>query len=246
MADVVIEGFDGVCICFALAREAEPFRRAWRRTRRIETAPFPSWRASIRKHQHLLILAPGVGRDRINPALDWLFARCQPRLIISAGFAGGLHESLRIGDVIMPGTIADESGDEWATCWGDPRIRLLGTNRLLAEPIEKRGMSKLFGAVAVDMESATIARRCQAAGIPVAALRSISDTVNMALSPRLLGLLAGGEVAPLKVAWNCVRSPRLIPECLRLAKHTHLAARNLARALVTQLNAHELVGAAGS
>ncbi len=125
--------------------------------------------------------------------------------------------------------MADSTGSEWLAQLGDPKTRLFCADHLVASREEKREIARQFGAVAVDMESATIARRCHAAGISFAAVRAISDTVHDALSPRLTQLLSGGEVSPWRVAWNCLRYPQLIPECIRLAKHTNLAARNLTR-----------------
>ncbi len=51
------------------------------------------------------------------------------------------------------------------------------------------------------------------------------------LSPRLASLLDGGRVAPLKLLGALVRSPGIVGELVRLARHTDVAARRLATTL---------------
>jgi adenosylhomocysteine nucleosidase len=86
-------------------------------------------------------------------------------------------------------------------------------------------------AVAVDMETAEIARVCQERQVPFGCLRAISDDLMTPLSPRLLGLLRGGRVAPLRLLAGVVWRPGLLPELLRLAEQTRVAARQLAAGL---------------
>jgi purine-nucleoside phosphorylase len=185
-------------------------------------------------------MASGVGAARVGAALDWVFARCTPSLVVSSGFAGALDPSLAVGDVVLPGMLVESSSRESPADRGNPSIRLYCSNHLISTPEEKHRLGQQFGAVAVDMESAAIHEKCRAAGVGFAMVRAISDAVNTALSPRLTRLLSGGEASPWRVAWNCLIHPGLIGECIRLAKHTNLAARNLAAVLVHELNSRFL------
>ena len=81
------------------------------------------------------------------------------------------------------------------------------------------------------METARVARFCAEHDIPFASVRAVSDDVQTALSPRLVALLSGGRVSPLRLLGNVARQPRLVAELWRLARQTRLASAQLALAL---------------
>ena len=118
-----------------------------------------------------------------------------------------------------------------------PCGRLASSPRLVATPADKAALAAATGALAVDMESAAIAEVCQAARVPCAAVRAISDAADTALSPQLVALLAGGRVSPRRVLMALLRRPALAGELWRLARDTRRAARRLADALGRLLEA---------
>ena len=71
-----------------------------------------------------------------------------------------------------------------------------------------------------------------AKGIEFLAVRAVSDASDTALSPELVHLLSGGNVSMWMACRALLGKPALLPEFLRLARDTKLAARNLAAALV--------------
>ena len=99
---------------------------------------------------------------------------------------------------------------------------------LIGAPAEKRRLGERSGAVAVDMETAVVARLCGAAGVPFGCLRVISDDVDTPLSESLLDVLRGGRVGPGRLAAAILRRPSLVAELMRLGAHTRTAARRLA------------------
>lgn len=205
-----------IAVLFALEREATPFRRAARRL------------------EGVTIAVSGIGRKRAGMAAEALLAGpTPPGLVIAAGFCGALWPATTVGTVIAPAEVVDESGRRWAC---DPAGRsggrLLTTDWMAATPADKRMLVKMYTADAVDMESAAVAAACEAKGVRFAAVRAVSDTAEAVLSPRLVKLLSGGHVSPLKAVAALIRQPSLIGEFWRLARDTRLAAKNLAAALV--------------
>jgi len=69
-------------ICFALEREAAPFRRR------------------VRGRSQVRIAVSGIGRDRARRCLAPILAESTPSLVIAAGFCGGLVPSLQVGDIV--------------------------------------------------------------------------------------------------------------------------------------------------
>jgi nucleoside phosphorylase len=240
--------FDDPCVLFALGREAQPFRRTFPPQQRFPGAPCwarfcgPAWLT-------VLVLETGIGLARMRTALDWLLHRpllgnvpYRPKLILAAGFAGALHPSFRVGDVLLATEVADLAGNHWPATWpAEPlsgewrpplhRGRLLTSARMIGDPAEKLTLGRQHDAVAVDMESAIAAELCSRQGVPFGSLRAISDDAHTALSPRLVSLLAGGRASLWRLLLALARSPRLVGELWRLARHTRLAAEQLGQAL---------------
>jgi adenosylhomocysteine nucleosidase len=234
---------DDPCILFALGREALFFRRQLGRGA-LAGASGSVGGAPCRAQFYaagdvrVLVLETGVGPARAEAALEWLRRGLvyRPRFILSAGFSGALQPGIRVGDVVLATEVADLQGDCWPATWPDyggslNQGRLLTVPQLLGDPAEKSRLGQQFGAVAVDMETATVARVCSRHGIPFGCVRAISDDLHTALSPRLVSLLAGGRVSPLRVLAAVTAHPRLLGQFWRLARQTRVAARQLGTAL---------------
>jgi adenosylhomocysteine nucleosidase len=236
------------CVVFALGREAAPFYREFRPQQRFPRAPCrarfcgPAWLP-------ILALETGLGPDRAGAAVDWvlgspLFGNLpyRPRVVLSAGFAGGLGADSRVGDIVLATEIVDSQANCWPTTWPERlpagrwqpplrRGRIVTVPALASTSDDKSALAERSGAVAVDMESAVLARRCQERGVPFGCVRAISDDVHTSLSPALAAVLSGSRVAPLRLLVALARSPGLIREARRLARDTRHAADRLSQAL---------------
>jgi adenosylhomocysteine nucleosidase len=234
---------DVPCVVFALGRESHFFRREYRPRRRCAGAPCRAWLCGGPAGGTVLLLETGIGSGRMTTALEWLLGRpildhspYQPDLIVSAGFSGALRPGLAVGDVVLATEVADLEGNTWPATWpaGAPlphQGRLLTVPHLVSNPEEKRRLGREHAALAVDMETATLARLCSRHGVPFGCVRAISDDVDTALSPRLVTLLAGGQVSPWRVLAALAAAPRLVGELWRLARQTRRAARALSSTL---------------
>ena len=197
----------------------------------------------------VLVLQTGIGQVRTEKALSWVLSEpvlgskpYRPQLVLSAGFAGALQDGFQVGDIILATEVMNTDGRGWLTSWPRElpdrewprplhRGRLLSVPALITCPEEKRTLGCKHQAVAVDMETSTVARVCEQRRVPFGCLRVISDDVHKALSPRLVSLFSGGRVSPMRVLFALFRSPSLAAELLTLAKQTHFAAAQLAQVL---------------
>jgi hypothetical protein len=179
-------------------------------------------------------------------AADWLLGRSpggppfRPAYVVLAGFSGALLTGRPVGHLVLATEVVDEHGNSWPATWPDhPRAntaypplergRILTADALVTDPRAKRRLGREFGAVAVDLESAALAPACHRAGIPFGCLRAVSDDARTALSPALAGLLRRGRVATGALLGAVARSPGLVRELWRLARHTRAAAYALAQ-----------------
>jgi len=198
-------------VCFALERESTYFRRH-------------------RPAERVLIL--GVGAEAARNALQSLDASVDS--LIVCGFAGALQPGIEIAQVIEVGEVIDESGNGWK-CDSDSPSRLLTASRLIADPREKRELGQRFDATIVDMESAIVASFAVERNIPIRCIRTVSDTVDRGISPRLTRLINAGDVSPFRLMRELFVAPSLLVELLRLQRHTQRASRTLGEHLTAIL-----------
>jgi adenosylhomocysteine nucleosidase len=195
------------------------------------------------------VLETGVGAARNERALRWLaetpklgVVPYRPKLVIAAGFAGALHPEYHVGTIVLANEVVDAEGCVYATTWPErlpegewrPPLhhgRLLTAGRIVATPEEKRALADKHAAIAVDMESATVARWCAERGLPFACVRAISDDLDTPLSPHLASLLRDGRVDAVRLLGSLLIRPRMIGELWRLARQTTYAAEQLSKAL---------------
>jgi adenosylhomocysteine nucleosidase len=202
---------------FALEREAKPFRR---------------------RCPDAAAIVIGAGPSQSSASIAKSIAANRPEAIVIAGFVGALRDDLKVGHVVVAREVVDQNSG--GVCIsplsrlcgrgdrnGNP-IRLLTANRVIGNPDEKRAMAQRFQADTVDMESAAVARICEANDIPWAAVRVISDQVDTPLSPELIDLLSGGSVLIRQIFAAVLRKPSLLAEFRRLARDTRFAAERLA------------------
>jgi adenosylhomocysteine nucleosidase len=84
----------------------------------------------------------------------------------------------------------------------------------------------------VEMETAAVARVSAAQGIPFLGLRSVSDPWNEELAFSLDDFCDEARRIRLpKVVATIIKRPGIVPQLLRLARNSRLAAKGLARAM---------------
>jgi adenosylhomocysteine nucleosidase len=240
--------FTDPCVVFALRREAAGFLREFRPQQHFPGAPCrarfcgPEWLT-------VLVLETGVGHQATESAAAWLLSQpkldnlpYRPKVVLSAGYAGSLDDHLAVGDLILATEVVDQLGNVLPTTWPGTlppgewrpplhRGRILTLPTLVNDPLEKKRLGSQHHALAVDMESAALARFCVLHHVPFGCLRAISDSVSMPLSPKLTHLLAGARASLTRCLTACLVSPSLIAELWRLAQRTRQASRQLALAL---------------
>jgi adenosylhomocysteine nucleosidase len=239
------ETISPTAVLFALGREARPFLRNFPVREDLNATPCKI--SFCEAATRLLVMETGVGQERMQRALDWLLGQplvgsvpYLPKLVVSAGFSGALHEDLHVGDIIVATEVIGPDSECHRASWpGEPaaqtspfrRGRLLTVDRLVADPAEKRALALRHDALAVDMETATVASRCSRIGVPFACVRAISDDAHAPLSPDLDHIIVNGRLSLARLTARLLRRPALTAELWRLARDTRLAAERLGEAL---------------
>ncbi len=142
--------------------------------------------------KQIVVINSGAGREAAYRATDALITAHRPRLIISTGFAGGLHEDLNRGDFLFANEVISAAGRRLTIelkldqATGDPSRsihvgRLVTADRLVTTPAGKKALHVQLGAMAVDLETIAVADACRSFSTPLLAIRIISDAVDEAL-----------------------------------------------------------------
>jgi adenosylhomocysteine nucleosidase len=99
--------------------------------------------------------------------------------IISAGFAGACDPGLHVGDIVRLRTVVEtRTGERFASPIGSG---VLASTAAVAGAAEKTRLWQSYGASAVDMEAATVARLARGRGMNFEAIKVISDEAEFEL-----------------------------------------------------------------
>ena len=190
------------------------------------------------------LVEAGMGMLNAGWAATALAAE-QPDLMISAGFGGAVLPGLSVGDVVAAQQVLHWSGSEFE----EIAVGFYGRNTVADELSFARGTfiscdlildkqslgPKLPPGAAnpvVEMESAAIARVAATHGIPFLGLRTISDPWNEELDFSIDEFCDDTmQIRPVKVLATILRRPRIIPQLIRLARNSRVAAAGLANAM---------------
>jgi len=191
-----------ILVCFAVKEEARPFGPdRWLR-------------------EDCLPLITGMGPRNAASSIHKILPTFKPRLVITAGFAGGLDPELEasLGAKLLK-VGAMPAKFHCAEC-------------VAVTASEKQVLRQLTGADVVEMESAIIREVCRENKIPSATVRVISDSASEDLPLDFNTLMtADYRINYLKLAWRLLTGPQKIPELLRFQKQTSQAANMLAEKL---------------
>jgi adenosylhomocysteine nucleosidase len=161
-----------IVVLFALPDESGAFRRVLQ----VESVSGRGVEMMVRGRvgeAPVVVAHTGVGAAAAARRTAQIVAAERPRLIVSAGFAGGLQAAAPVGTVVF-----DARGSGVAGPGGCVVGKIVSEGAVIETALAKRELGERSGAVAVDMETAAMASAAQEAGVPVVALRVISDPVD--------------------------------------------------------------------
>lgn len=161
-----------VAIIAALEREVAGAIKKWRASKR----EYGGFRYKVYENQRAVLVCAGIGAEAARRASEALIRMYQPSLIISAGMAGGLDASAQVGSLVIPRRIIDAS-DGSVLEMAEGQGTLVSLNSV-ANVEQKAKLAKAYGASAVDMEAAAVARAAVARKVGFVAVKAVSDAYD--------------------------------------------------------------------
>jgi adenosylhomocysteine nucleosidase len=202
-----------------------------------------------------LLIQSGIGLKRAGDAARALIEKASPQLLISFGVAGAVEDGLNIGDVVSVRSAALlEQGIpglpvSLATL-SDPAHRAIG------DVLQRRGARLVFGTAlttrgsqivrkepsemenpVLEMETFAIARAAAEYGVPLMALRGVSDNPKepLPIDPDVV-MDENSRLRLGKLIGVLLRHPKITLQFSRLRRNTAVAAENAAIAVIAALN----------
>ena len=229
-------------ICFALKEEAAPFRSGLRRGHAVSILLTGIGRQNAETSVRELLgsaPAPGAAVDasstaKANDAASFATREgaCAPQLVLTCGFAGGLNQDLKLGDVVFEVHSPESKVQSQLLAAGARPAKFFCADRVATTVAEKKKLRDETGADAVEMESAAIHAVCEEMKIPCATVRVISDTANEDLPLDFNALSKPDKSLDFsKLFLTVAKSPGKISALMELQIKSKFAAEKLAEVL---------------
>jgi len=210
-----------VAIVAAMHREVAPLLRGIR-LQQVNGVEFFELESAV-------IAIGGIGRKAAARAAEAVFAKYEPSVIVSAGIAGALTTTLRVGDVVQAREVVDAESDRRFVAAEGQKVIL--TVSSVSGSAEKRKLAEHWKADLVDMEASAVAEVAESKGIWFAAIKAISDEVDFVMPPVGEFVEHAGKFQTLRFATYIAVRPRWWSAVKRLNSNSRLASVKLSEAL---------------
>ena len=214
-------------IIAALPRELAGLTRGWREIKGDDRGVVAFERDST------VAVCGGIGCDRVSKTVAMALALGGVEKLISIGLAGACNSVLAAGDVLRVGTVVDvRSGERFEAEGGDA---MLATSNTIASVAEKSRLHASYGAAAVDMEAACVARLARAHGVSFRAIKAISDDAEFALDGMDRFVTADGRFREFGFAVYTALRPARWRSTIELGRNSAAALKALTTAVQNEL-----------
>ncbi len=237
----------------AMAEECRPLLRRVQSWEECHLDRFKGYRFRLEGRDYLLIQS-GIGLERAGDAARALLTSANLQLLVSFGVAGAVKDGLNIGDVVSVRSVRLlEQGIP-----GPPeRLAILSDSAqaTIAWALARRGARLVMGTALttpgsqivhleppeieyplLEMETFTIAQAAAQYGVPLMALRGVSDNPRQPLpiDPEAV-MDVNYQLQIGKLIRVLARRPAILLQFIRLRRNTALAAENAALAVISAL-----------
>ncbi len=225
-----------IAITFALPTESSEFLRRLGNKSRADRNGISIVRGTI-GHRSIEVIHTGVGENICRQRIGKFLENQQFDSLISAGFAGSLNHKLRVNDLLVAKNFSTVDLKHAQSSLSGLSVRtadLLTLPALIDSSEERERIARESGAGAVDMETEFIARACAAQGIPLLALRVVTDTPTQPFPapPSVLFDIQQQRTHIGVLAKFFLAHPKRMPGLVQFARRIARARKTLSNALV--------------
>ncbi len=147
----------------------------------------------------LLLVRTGVGPQQARQGLSPFLNGDPYRGILSIGYAGGLKDECKLGDILVPEEVRSVPPLPEVCFRPDPDLRkkvltlasngpwkihtgrMITSDHVVITSEEKHGLGRAYDAASVEMESAVVAELADQASLPCVVVRVVLDEASFSL-----------------------------------------------------------------
>ena len=192
-------------IIAAMERELSPLVKEWKKG----TLSLGERKFTFFESEGVVAVISGIGCQNAALAATAVVAQFHPAVLMSAGLAGALIRSLKVGSIFTPSVVVDAAnGAEYRCSAESSRVSggVLVSASEIAGAEAKQKLVCDFHALVVDMEAAGVAKVAQDANLDFHCVKAISDEADFAMPPMNKFIDAGGNFQTSKFAiWAALR-----------------------------------------
>jgi adenosylhomocysteine nucleosidase len=213
-------------IVAALPREVRALVKGWARR---EVAPH----VVVWTRGSSVVACAGMGAARAALACEAAMAALRCDTLISAGLAGACDPALRVGDVVRAGVVVDSATGERFESDGE---QVIVTGGAIASVREKARLRASYGAAAVEMEAAAVARIAGAHGMGFRAIKAVSDEADCEMEYLARFAAADGQFREGAFALHTALRPWTWGRAMALGRNSGRATDALNEALRAEID----------
>jgi len=219
-----------VAMVAAFEREVRRLTKHWN----VVEREYEGRRFKFFENGDAVLVCGGMGTEAARRAAEAAIALYQPELVQSVGFAGGLDPALKVGEIFSPSRVIDaRDGSSVETRTG---AGVLVSTAAVAGVEQKRKLAESYGAQAVDMEAAAVARGAQARNVRFMAVKAISDECNFAMPAMDRFVDREGKFRSGRFAIYAALRPWVWRRVIQLAMNSAKASKTLSAELDRYIN----------
>jgi adenosylhomocysteine nucleosidase len=218
-----------VAMVAALEREVRPLIRNWLVVEREHEGKRFKF---FENGANAALVCGGIGEQAARRAAEAVIAHYQPEIVQSVGFAGALNPALAVGDIFSPGRVIDAKDGSNVSLGAGNGVLLSFASIVGAG--QKAKLAEAYGAQAIDMEAAAVAKSAGSHGVRFAVTKVISDEFDFEMPFLDRFVSSDGQFVTGRFVGFAVVRPWLWAKVIRLAGRSNKAAKALCRELQRQ------------
>jgi len=225
-----------IAVTFAVPAESSGFIGLLENRSRQKRAGIETVSGRLHRRE-VAVIHTGVGEKSTRARLPRFLEDEKPTMLISAGFAGAVRDSLTVGDLFLAENRSTPSllaGAQLALQSVGAETGTLATAHVVTDSAAMRQqIAQETGAIAIDMETEFIAESCARLAIPMISLRAITDTPRSPFPapPQVLFNLERQRTEFAPLFWYLLTRPVAVPRFISFAASVSKCRRALTNGL---------------
>jgi len=187
------------------------------------------------------VLHTGVGCAIAERRLREYLAQSNPDFIIAAGFAGATGKGCSVGDIVLASNYSEPAllvtAEKSLARFKLRKGNLFTASQMIDSTAERAALWSREQAIAIDMETATVAAICREKGLRLLSLRVLSDTPEapFPLPAHVLFDVQRQRTMARRLVRYLVSRPSSMVRLIRFSRRIRRARKSLTMALLSVL-----------